>query len=438
MSWQLAALILAGGVVGFMAIGMPVVLAFLAINLIGAVVFMGGLNGIDQLIANATGAITSFSLLPVPLFILMGELLFHTGLAVRVFDALDKLFGRVRGRLAYLTVAGGTLFAALSGSSMANTAMLGSSLMPDMLKRGYRKGLIMGPIVATGGIAMIIPPSSLAVLLGSLSRIDIGGLLMAGVVPGVLLAMMYAAMIRFQIWLDPSAVPEDDGRRWPVGAIAAAMIRDVAPMGLVVFAVIGLILLGIATPTESAAFGALAVAVLALLNGRLTWEALRRSVMGTLNVSVMMLVIILASTTFSQLLAFSGASAGIVQAITALNLGPVALLVAIVLVLILLGMFMDQLSIMMLTLPIFLPLVAQAHIDPLQFGIIMLLGLEMGLATPPFGLLLFVMVGVAPGRTTVAEVARSVLPYLGCTLLLIAAIIAAPQIALWFPAMVGG
>lgn len=438
MSWQLSATILAGGVVAFMALGMPVVLAFLAINLIGAVIFMGGLSGIDQLIANATSAITSFSLLPVPLFILMGELLFHTGLAIRVFDALDKVFGRIKGRLAYLTITGGTLFAALSGSSMANTAMLGSSLMPDMLRRGYRKSLVMGPIVATGGIAMIIPPSSLAVLLGSLSRIDISGLLMAGVVPGILLALMFAAVVRLTIWLRPDFVPADDGVRHGLSAMLRAVLRDVLPMGLVVFSVIGLILLGIATPTESAAFGALSVIVLAALYRKLTWKALSTAIMGTLSVSVMMLVIILASTTFSQLLAFSGASAGLVQTIASYDLGPTAVLVAVVLVLIVLGMFMDQLSIMMLTLPIFLPLIAQAGVDPLVFGIVMLLGLEMGLATPPFGLLLFVMVGVSPVRTTVGEVALAVLPYLACTLLLIMAIIAFPQIALWFPAMVAG
>lgn len=438
MSWQLSALILAGGVLGFMAIGMPVVVAFLAINVIGAAIFMGGLTGIDQLIANGTSAITSFSLLPVPLFILMGELLFHTGLAVRVFDALDKIFGRIKGRLAYLTITGGTLFAALSGSSMANTAMLGSSLMPDMLRRGYRKSLIMGPIVATGGIAMIIPPSSLAVLLGSLSRIDIAGLLMAGVIPGLVLALMFVVVVRLTIWLHPDSVPQDDGKRHGLGVILGAVVRDVLPMGLVVFSVIGLILLGIATPTESAAFGALSVIVLAAFYRKLTWKAFSTAIMGTLSVSVMMLVIILASTTFSQLLAFSGASAGLVQAIASFDLGPSAVLLAIVLILIVLGMFMDQLSIMMLTLPIFLPLIAQAGVDPLQFGIVMLLGLEMGLATPPFGLLLFVMVGVAPVRTTVGEVALSVMPYLACTLLLIVAIITFPQIALWFPAMVGG
>ncbi|MDO5604049.1 MAG: TRAP transporter large permease subunit [Paracoccus sp. (in: a-proteobacteria)] len=431
MSWQMAALMLGGGVVALMALGTPVVIAFFAINLIGAVVFMGGLAGIDQLIANATTSITSFALVPVTMFILMGELLFHTGMAVRVFDALDKLLGAIRARLAYLTVIGGTLFATLSGSSIANTAMLGSTLMPDMIRRGYRKSLIMGPIVATGGIAMIIPPSSLAVLLGSLAKINVGALLLAGVVPGLVLAVMYLIIIRLHVWIDPEAAPPPSVIRVPTREKLRALIRDVLPMGLVIFAVIGLIILGIASPTESAAFGVLAVVILALVYGRLNREALMRALWGTLSVSVMMLVIILASSTFSQLLAFSGASAGLVGWMAGLNLGPHGMLLAVLLVLIILGMFMDQLSIMMLTLPVFMPLVLMQGIDPIQFGVIMLLALELSLATPPFGLLLFVMMGVAPRGTTIGEIVRACLPYIACSLILILVLIWVPGVLLW-------
>ncbi|WCR05588.1 TRAP transporter large permease (plasmid) [Paracoccus saliphilus] len=431
MSWQAAALLLGGGVMFLMALGTPVVIAFLTVNLIGAVAFMGGLGGIDQLIANATSSITSFALVPVPLFILMGELLFHTGMAVRVFDALDKILGAIRARLAYLTVIGGTIFATLSGSSIANTAMLGSTLMPDMEKRGYKKSLIMGPIIATGSIAMIIPPSSLAVLLGSLAKIDVGALLLAGVVPGIILSVMYLAVIRLHVWIDPEAAPPVSPVSVPTREKALAMLRDVAPMGLVIFAVIGLIILGVASPTESAAFGVLAVAILALFYGKLRWPAVEKALWGTLSVSVMMLVIILASSTFSQLLAFSGASAGLVAWMAGFELGPHATLLAMLAVLVLLGMFMDQLSIMMLTLPIFMPLIAMQGIDPLQFGIIMLLALELSLATPPFGLLLFVMLGVAPKGTSIWEVVRACLPYLACTLVLILTLIWLPGLIIW-------
>ncbi len=436
MEWYQATALLLGGLMLLMFLGMPVAVAFLAINVLGVLIFMGGMAGIDQLVSNATDSITTFSLVPVPLFTIMGELLFHTGLAVRVFDALDMCFGRLRGRLSYMTVGGGTLFATLSGSSMANTAMLGSTLMPDMLRRGYKPHLIMGPIIATGGVAMIIPPSSLAVLLGSLARIDVGGLLIAGLVPGLILMAMYVAVIRISIALDPEAAPAYAVDRPPLREVLRTLAVNVLPMSVVVFAVIGLILLGWATPTESAAFGALSVALLALAYRRLTPAVLVKSMMGTLKVSGMMLMIIIGSTTFSQLLAFSGASSGLISFATGFDLGYYGMLAAMLLVLIVLGMFMDQLSIMMLTLPIFMPLTQMYGIDPVWFGVTMLLALEMSLATPPFGLLLFVMAGVAPPGTSLGQIARAVLPYLACTLILILVLAFWPGLATWLPGLI--
>ncbi|MAS15640.1 MAG: C4-dicarboxylate ABC transporter permease [Nitratireductor sp.] len=436
MAWYEATLLMIGGLLALMFFGMPVAIAFLAINIVGVVIFMGGMIGIDQLVANATTSVTSFALVPVPLFLIMGELLFHTGLAIRVFDALDKCFGGIKGRLSYLTVGGGTIFATLSGSSMANTAMLGTTLMPDMIKRGYKPHMIMGPILATGGLAMIIPPSSLAVLLGSLARIDVGALLIAGLVPGLVLALMFLATIRVQIALDPEAAPGYAAERASLSEIVRALAVDVLPMGIVVFAVVGLILLGWATPTESAAFGALSVVVLAACYRTLSWEAVVRSLTGTLKVSAMMLMIIVGSTTFSQILAFSGASSGLIAFATSFELNAFVVLAIMFLVLLLLGMFMDQLSIMMLTLPIFMPLVALYGFDQIWFGVVMLLALELSLATPPFGLLLFVMVGVSPAGTTIGQVARAALPYIACTLLLVVLLALFPQLALWLPGLI--
>lgn len=436
MVWYASALLMIGGLLFLMFFGMPVAIAFLAINIVGVYIFMGGMIGIDQLVANASTSVTSFALVPVPLFLIMGELLFHTGLAIRVFDALDKCFGGIKGRLSYLTVGGGTIFATLSGSSMANTAMLGTTLMPDMIKRGYKPHMIMGPILATGGLAMIIPPSSLAVLLGSLARIDVGALLIAGLVPGLLLAALFIATIRIQIALDPDAAPGYAAERASLSEIMRAVLVDVMPMGIVVFAVVGLILLGWATPTESAAFGALSVVVLAACYRTLSWQAVVRSLTGTLKVSAMMLMIIVGSTTFSQILAFSGASSGLISFATSFELNAYVVLAVMFLVLLLLGMFMDQLSIMMLTLPIFMPLVGLYGFDQIWFGVVMLLALELSLATPPFGLLLFVMVGVSPRGTTIGQVARAALPYIACTLLLVVLLALFPQLALWLPGLI--
>ena len=437
MLWGEAALLLIGGLVALMAIGVPVAIAFLAINILGVLVFLGGMAGVDQLVANASGALTTFTLVPVPLFMIMGELFFHTGLAARVFDALDKCLGGLPGRLSYMTVGGGTVFATLSGSSMANTAMLGSLMVPEMTRRGYKKHMIMGPILATGGLAMIIPPSTLAVLLGSLARLDVGALLIAGLVPGILLALLYVIVIRVQIARDPEAAPGYASERPSAGEIAKALLINVVPMGLVVFSVIGLILLGWATPTESAAFGVLSVILLALLYRCLTWSAVVKALKGALAVTAMMFFIILGSTTFSQVLAFSGATSGLLAWATDFEVSRYVMLLGMLLILVLLGMFMDQLSMMMLTLPIFIPLVTSLGFDPIWFGILMLLALELSLSTPPFGMLLFVMMGVGPPGTTLGEVALAAAPYIACTLLVMVLLTAFPEIVLFLPQVAG-
>src|SRR3954468_19115983 len=207
MAWYWAATLLFGLGILLMMLGIPVAIAFFATNIVAAVFFMGGGPGIEQVINNGFGGMTSFPLVPIPMFLLMGELFYHTGLAGRMFNAIDQLMGNVPGRLAYVTVAGGTGFAALSGSSMGSTALLGSLMVPEMMKRGYNKYLSMGPIMGTGGLAVIIPPSALAVLLATLGRTDVGALLLGGVIPGVLLATLYAALIFGWTVVAPDAAP---------------------------------------------------------------------------------------------------------------------------------------------------------------------------------------------------------------------------------------
>src|SRR5210317_1155626 len=207
MEWFEALALLLGTIMLLMAIGMPIALAFLAANIFGAWVFMGGERGVVQLLNNGLGSLTKYALMPIPLFLLMGEIFFHTGLGGRMFTAIDKLLGRLPGRLSYVTVLGGTGFSTLSGSSMGSTALLGSLMVPEMGRRGYKKHMSIGPILGTGGLAIIIPPSALAVLLATLAQIDVGALLIAGVIPGLILAGFYIAMIWAQCRFDPGAAP---------------------------------------------------------------------------------------------------------------------------------------------------------------------------------------------------------------------------------------
>ena len=443
MEWFEALFFLLGMILFFMAIGVPVALAFLAANVIGAAYFMGGRGdifdqmsrGIGQLANNAIPTITSFNLMPVPMFLLMGEIFFFTGLATRMFGAVDSLMGKLPARLSFVTVAGGTAFATLSGSSMGSTALLGSLMVPDMEKRGYKKHMAIGPILGTGGLAMLIPPSALAVLLATLAELDIGDLLIAGIMPGIMLALFYAIMILGMALYDPSAAPSYDLEPTTGVQKLKLLFVDILPMVSVVIGVILVIMFGIATPSESAAFGCLGVILLAALYRSLTWDGMVKSVTGALKVTTMALLIIFGSATFSALLAFSGASSGLIRWATEFELEPITMLLIMFGILLILGMFMDQLSMMLLTVPIFFPLAQTLGFDLIWFGVIVLLALEISFTTPPFGLLLFVMKGVSAPGTTMRDIYISALPFIACSMLLVALLIMFPGIATWLPSL---
>jgi len=433
MEWYWAIALLLGLIVVLMLVGMPIAMAFLASNIVAAYVFMGGTLGIAQILNSGFGAMTSFALVPIPMFLLMGELFYYTGLAARMFNAIDRLMGNVPGRLAYVTVIGGTGFAALSGSSMGSTALLGSLMVPEMMRRGYSKYLSIGPIMGTGGLAVIIPPSALAVLLATLGRSDVGALLLAGVVPGLLIAAMYGLLIFGWTVVAPDAAPAYAVHAAPWREKARLVLVDVVPMFFVIVLVIGIMVAGYATPTEAAAVGCFAVMVLATCYRALTWANFRRSVDAALRVTVMAFLIILGSATFSQILAFSGASSGLISWATAFNVPPRGMLLIMIGIILFLGCFMDQLSMMLLTAPIFFPLAKTLGFDLTWFGLIMLLSLEIGYTTPPFGLLLFVMKGVAPPGTTMRDICLAGAPFILCVVLVIALIIIFPPLATWLP-----
>lgn len=435
MEWYEALGLLVGSIMFLMALGMPVALAFLAANILGAFIFMGGERGVGQLLNNGLGSLTKYALVPIPLFLLMGEIFFHTGLGGRMFTAIDKLLGRLPGRLSYVTVLGGTAFSTLSGSSMGSTALLGSLMVPEMGRRGYKPHMSIGPILGTGGLAIIIPPSALAVLLATLAQIDVAALLIAGVIPGLILATFYIATIWLQTKIDPSAAPAYDVEPMTFGQKVATLCTEVVPMVGVMVIIVVLMIKGFVTPSEAAAFGALGVLILAAVFRCLTLEAMRKSITGALRVTLMAYLIVFGSATFSQLLAFSGASRGLVSWATSFDLAPLAMLLVMFAVLLLLGMFMEQISMMLLTVPIFFPLALSLGFDPIWFGLIMLLALEISFTTPPFGLLLFVMKGVAPKGTTMKTIYTSAFPFIGCSLLLVALLIAFPQLALWLPSL---
>lgn len=431
MSWQFGAILLLGGSTILLFMGLPVAFSFIAINLVGAAIWLGGEAGMIQFARNSVVSISSFSLTPIPLFILMGEILFHTGLAIRVIDSIERLINQVPGRLAVITVVAGTIFSAISGSTIATTAMLGSLMVPTMLSRGYRPTMATGPVMAIGAVDMLIPPSALTVLLGSLSGISISALLIGGIVPGVILSVAFIAYIIIRSAITPSLAPKIAFERRYGWDRYLPFIKYVLPLTAIFALVVVSMVDGWATPTESAAVGALATVVLAAAYRVLTWNALTTALLNTLGISGMILMIILGAATFAQILSFSGASDGLVGQVMDVGASPLVLVALMMAILIVLGLFLEQLSMMLITLPIFMPIVASINVDPVWFGILFLICMQLGLLLPPHGLLLMTMKGVAPPSVTMTDIFKAVVPYVGMTLLLLALVFFFPEVALW-------
>lgn len=436
MDWLPTLAMIFGALLALMVLGVPIAFAFLAVNVVGAYVFWNGAAGLGQLVLSVYDSVTTFALLPVPLFVLMGELMFRSGIAGRLMDVLDSWIGRMPGRLSVMAVGGGTLFATLTGSAMAGAAMLASLLVPEMEKRGYHRSMTLGPILGSGGLAILIPPSALAVLLAAIANISVGDFLVAIIVPGILTAIAFVLYIVIRCRISPELAPAYDLPRVPLAQRLRNTLLYGLPLVVVVFLVVGLMFLGVATATESAAAGALGCLLLSWAYGGLNRRMLAESLKSTLGVTVMMLMIITGSTAFSQILAFTGASSGLVEAATSLNLSPIWLVVAMQAVLMVMGCFMEPLSIMMLTIPIFFPIVKALGLSEIWFGAIMLLNMELATITPPFGLVLFVVKGVAPKGTTLTQVYRAALPFIFCETAVMGLLIAFPALITSVPAMI--
>lgn len=438
MAWWLSATLLFGVLALLFTAGLPAAFAFLGINVVGAWLWLGGDVGLVQMVRNGVASIASFSLTPIPFFVLMGEVLFHTGVALKAIDAIDRIIWRVPGRLSVVAVVAGTVFSAISGSTIATTALLGSVMVPDMLRRGYHPSMAMGSIMAIGGVDMLIPPSALAVLLGSLAGISIAQLLVAGIVPGMLLSGMFVAYIVVTAALQPHLAPSFEHETVRGWTRWRALVVYVMPLILIFLVVILAMTAGWATPTESAAVGSLATVLVAALYRALTWSNLLKALLGTAAISGVILFIIVGATTFAQILTFSGATNGLVNAIRAADLPAAAVLVLMMLILLVLGCFIDQVSMMLITLPFFMPLVALYDFDPVWFGVLYLICMQLGLLTPPFGMLLFTMKSVAPRSITMAQVYVAVTPYVLFGVLMLGAVLLFPPIATWLPRVLFG
>jgi tripartite ATP-independent transporter DctM subunit len=437
MQWWLIISLLFGGMVFLLLTNLPIAFAFLVVNMVGAYFFLGGIPGLIAVVTGVFSSITTFTLLPVPFFILMGELIFHSGLGLNAVNVLDKWLGKLRGRLSILAIIMGVIIGALSGSTIATCALLGTILLPDMLKRGYSKNMSLGPLMGVGTVDALIPPNALTVVFASLANIDVGQLLMAGIPAGLIMSTLYFVYVVLWCHIFPKEAPMYDVPHIPLKEKVLVTLRDLVPLGFIIFMVLGFIFLGVATPTEAAATGTLGSFILALIYRRLTWEIIKKSVMGTVKVTVMIFMIVIVSTTYGQILAFTGAAAGMTEFVTKLSTPPMVILIGMLVVVLIMGCFMETVAIMMITIPIYMPVVNAFHYNPIWFGVLMLIALETGLITPPFGVTLFVMKGVAPPEITMSDIWRAVTPYVIVDILCIVLVLVMPILATVIPSLMG-
>ncbi|MGD9211684.1 MAG: TRAP transporter large permease subunit [Desulfobacteraceae bacterium] len=423
MEWWLVLLIIFAGLVLLMASGLPVAFTFMTVNVIGVFILWGGLPALPHLANSLWGGFASFVFLPIPMFVLLGDVLFHTGIAMRAIDEIDKWLGKIPGRMGVVTLGVSTFLAVMSGNSTATTAMLGNAFLPEMDKRGYHRDLSIGAISGTSGLAMIIPPSMTSVILASIAGLSVGNMLIGGIVPGIILAILFLVYILGRCFINPNLAPAYDVEKIPLQEKLIGTSKYVLPLFLVVFAVTGLIFIGVATPSESAAVGVVSGIVLAALYKKLNWKMLKQSLKSTTIVTVMILMIVAGSKSFSEILAFTGAAGGLSKWAVNLPVPPVVLIIAMLVVIGLLGMFMGVVALLMITMPIFTPVVTSLGYDPIWFGVLVLVMTELAAITPPFGAVLFAMKGVAPPDVTMGQIVKSVVPYIICDLILVVILI---------------
>jgi len=417
-----------------LASGLPVAFALGVLNMVCVLLFFrGGIDALSLVAYSTYDSVSHFSFIAVPLFVLMGEVMMHSGLAGLAITAVDSFVGRIPGRLGVVSMLSGAIFGAASGSSMASVATIGTVLIPEMEKKGYARWLSTGSVSCAGALAILIPPSALMVIFAGIAGLPVGRLLIAGVVPGLLMAFCLAIFIIFVAVLRPKVAPREavtfDLRK------ALASLRHLVPIVGLVVIVIGGIFAGVVTPSEAAALGAGGAVLLAAIYRRLTLDGVKNALIGTVRVTGMAFFIIASCKGFAHVLAYTGAGPMIVRSILGLSSNPlivIALMSAIVFVL---GCVMDGVAMMLILVPIFMPIAEALGMDLTWWGLVVMVSIEIGLLTPPFGLNLFVVKSILKDVARMEEVYKAIIPFVGVEVFVMAIIIFFPSVATWLPGL---
>jgi tripartite ATP-independent transporter DctM subunit len=415
-----------------LALGLPLTFVIGSIGAL-ATYFLWGPNALYNVATRAFASTMDFVLLAIPLFILMASILQRSGIADALYDTIHKWFGGLNGGLAAGTVVIAAMFAAMSGVAAAATVSLGLIALPAMLKRKYNKVMVTGAIQAGGALGILIPPSVEMIVFALFAKQSVGKMFMGGVFPGLLLASFFIIYILVRCYLQPQmgpALAKEERATWRK---KFSSLRQVILPVLVILGVLGSIYMGIATPTESAAVGVLGALVSAAIYGTFNWTMLKESAFTTLRVSTMIMWILFGSYAFSSVYIALGASEVVKEGLSLMPGGRWGILIGMQLSFFILGTILDTFGIIMITAPLYLPIVAELGFDPVWFGILYVMNVEMAFLTPPYGICLFYMKSVAPKEVTMLDIYRSIIPFVGLQALGLITVMIFPQIALWLP-----
>jgi len=415
-----------------MAIGVPVFISLGVSSVIG-VILLQGFDALSAIPGVMYDRMATFTLVAVPLFILMGEIIFASGLGSDLYRAIRISLHRVRGSLAVASVFACAIFGAMCGVSMAGAATIGKFAIPEMIKAGYKTTIATGVVASAGSLALLIPPSVGLILYGLVAGESVGYLFIAGVIPGIIISLMMIVYILILGYLKPDLMPsisiaelekeQDQGNPWVV----------TIPALLLVFSVLGSIYLGIATPSESAAIGCFGAILIAAYKRKLSWEVIKKIITDTTRTTGMILAILASALVFGYLLTRLRIPQDLVNWIMDMGLSEYTVLIAIFLLLIVMGMFMDVVSVILIATPLLLPIIKAFNYDAIWFGIVMAIVTEMAVITPPVGLNLFVIQGISPPGTSMMTVARGSFPFFLILVLAVVLFTIFPNLVLWLP-----
>ena len=431
MGWETYLAIYVVVLLGLLASGVWIAFALALTGVIGLMLYSGtgAFHNLGVIMWNSSN---SFTLTAIPLFLFMGEVILKSGLSNEFYRGLSVVLYRLPGGLIHSNIMGCAVFSAISGSSVATAAAIGTAAVPELRRRGYSDHLTLGSLAAGGTLGILIPPSIVMIIYGDMVQESVAKLFVAGIVPGAILVVMFMAYIIISVIRNRSLAPAEkmDGS---FGDRIGQFIGSWPVMALMVF-ILGGIYVGLTTPTEAAALGAAGSVLIGLVKRRLTWRILAESLLSAVKVTVMILFIYEGAQVFSFALVHSGVSRGLVAAVTHMNLTPGLFLLFIVMLYLVLGCFIDGISMMILTLPLLYPIITEMGFNPIWFGVIMTILIEMGQITPPMGVNLFTIHGIAEG-TTVSEVVKACIPYWAMLLGTVGLIALIPGLTTWLPGM---